>query len=164
MTPKLLAVRLAAGIFVAGPMLACAVDLPMTGKFEFIACLAGKQTSIAHGPNHVVGTAETLGTQRSNPPGSLFDLTASRCVYSYSYIDGKYAADGFCEFLDAQGDSYLLKFNRPPGQAGALDGLHGTGKYSGMSLRGEYDRIASFPDTPGNTHACVKAAGDFSFQ
>jgi hypothetical protein len=164
MTPKRLAVRLLAGIFVAGPMPAFSSDLPRAGKFEFIACLAGKQTPIAHGPNHVVGTAEILGTQRSNLPGSLFDLTASRCFYSYSYIDGKYDADGFCEFLDAQGDTYLLKINRPPGQAGTLDGLHGTGKYSGMRLRGEYDHIASFPATPGNTHACVKATGDFDFQ
>jgi hypothetical protein len=164
MRAKLVAVRLVAGIFIAGPMLAFAADLPKTGKFEFIACLAGKQTSIAHGPNHVVGTAEILGTQRSNPPGSLFDLTTSRCVYSYSSIDGKYAADGFCEFLDAQGDTYLLKVDRPPGQAGTLDGLHGTGKYSGMSLRGEYDGSASFPHTPGNVQTCVKAAGDFSFQ
>jgi hypothetical protein len=164
MTPKLLAVRLIAGMFVAGPVFAFAADLPKAGKFEFLACLAGKQTEIAHGPNHVVGTAETLGTQRSNPPGLLFDLTASRCLYSYSYIDGTYSADGFCEFLDAQGDTYLMKFNRPRGQAGVLDGLHGTGKYTGMKLRGEYDRAASFPATPGNAHACVKATGEFSFQ
>ena len=164
MKPKVLAVGLVACIFVAGPMVACAADLPRTGKFEFIACLAGKQTEIAHGPKHIVGTAEILGTQRSNPPGSLFDSTASRCVYSYGYIDGKYAVDGFCEFLDAQGDTYLMKFNRPPGQAGVLDGLHGTGKYSGMRLRGEYDRAASFPATPGNAHLCVKATGDFGFQ
>ena len=164
MTPKLLAVHLFAGIFVSGPMLALAADLPKTGNFEFIACLAGKLTSIAHGPNHIIGTVDILGTQRSEPPGSLFDLTASRCVYSYSYIDGKYAADGYCEFLDSQGDTYLLKVNRPPGQTGALDGLHGTGKYSGMRLRGEYDGIASFPDTPGNVNTCVKATGDFSFQ
>ena len=164
MTPKLFAAGWIAGICAAVPMPAFAEDLPKTGKFEFITCLAGKQTEIVHGPNHVVGTADTLGTQRSNPPGALFDLTSSRCISSYSYVDGKYAVDGFCEFLDAQGDTYLLKFNRPPGQPGALDGLHGTGKYSGMRLRGEYDRIAAFPATPGNTHACVKATGDFSFQ
>lgn len=145
-------------------MLAFAAELPRAGKFDFIACLAGKQTEIVYGPDHIVGTADTLGTQRSNPPGSLFDTTSSRCIYRYSYIDGKYDADGFCEFYDAQGDTYLLKFYRPPGQAGILDGLQGTGKYSGMKLRGEYDRIAAFPSTPGNTHACVKAFGDFSFK
>lgn len=164
MTPKLLAAGLIAGIIVAGPLCAVAADLPATGKFEFISCLAGKQTEIVHGPDHVVGTADTLGTQRSNPPGSLFDLTSSRCIYSYSYVDGRYAVDGFCEFVDAQGDTYLLKFNRPPGQPGTLEGLHGKGKYSGMRLRGDYDRIAAFPSTPGNTHACVKATGDFSFK
>jgi len=164
MMPRLMGAGVIAGICVAGPMPALAADLPATGKFEFITCLAGKQNEIVHGPNHVVGTADTLGTQRSNPPGVLFDLTSSRCISSYSYVDGKYAVDGFCEFLDPQGDTYLLKFNRPPGQPGALDGLHGTGKYSGMKLRGEYDRIAAFPATPGNTHACVKATGDFSFQ
>ena len=164
MTPKVPALHLLAGILVTGPMFVSAEDLPRSGKFEFVACLAGKQTSIAHGPNHVVGTAEILGTQRSNPPGSLFDLTSSRCVYSYSYIDGKYDADGFCEFLDGQADAYLMKINRPPGQSGTLAGLHGTGKYSGMKLRGEYESIASFPATPGNTHACVKATGDYSFQ
>ena len=161
---ELLTVRLVAGMFVAGPVSAFAADLARAGKFEFIACLAGKQTEIVHGPKHVAGTAEILGTQRSNPPGALFDSTSSRCVYRYSYIDGNYDADGFCEFLDAQGDAYLLKFKHLPGQAGALEGLHGTGKYSGMRLRGEYDRAASFPGTPGNAHMCVKATGDFTFQ
>lgn len=161
---KLLAVCLLAGVFDVSPIPAFAADLPRIGKFEFISCLAGKQSEIAHGPDHVVGTADTLGTQRSSPPGSLFDSTASRCVSSYSYIDGKYATDGFCEFLDADGDKYLLKFNRLPGLGGTLVGLHGTGKYSGMRLRGMYDRIAPFPATPGNVHACVKATGDFSFQ
>ena len=164
MKPLLFAVGLAAGISLATAVVALAAELPSSGQFEFTACLAGKQTSIAHGPNHAVGTADTLGTQVSNPPGSLFDLTSSRCVYSYGYIDGKYDADGFCEFLDAQGDTYLLRINRAPGQGGTLDGVHGTGKYSGMRLHGKYERVASFPSTPGNTHACVKATGDYSFQ
>jgi hypothetical protein len=164
MKPKLLAVCLVAGMFGVSPMFAFCADLPRIGKFEFISCLAGKQTEIAHGPNHVVGTVDTLGTQRSNPPGSLFDSTSSRCVSSYSYIDGKYATDGFCEFLDAEGHKYLLKFNRLAGLGGTLEGLHGTGKYSGMKLRGIYDRTAPFPATPGNVHACVKATGDYSFE
>jgi hypothetical protein len=158
------AVGFFASICVAGLKFAGAADFPGNGKFEFTSCLAGKETSIAHTPNHAVGTADTLGTQRSEPPGSLFDLTSSRCLYRYSYIDGKYEADGFCEFLDAQGDKYLLKIYRALGQGGTLQGVHGTGKYSGMKLRGEYERIASFPSTPGNTHACVKATGEFSFQ
>ena len=160
----LFALGLASGISFKTAMIALAAELPRSGQFEFTACLAGKQTSIAHGPSHAVGTADTLGTQVSNPPGSLFDLTSSRCVYSYGYIDGKYDADGFCEFIDAQGDTYLLRINRAPGQGGTLDGVHGTGKYSGMRLHGEYERVASFPSTPGNTHACVKATGDYSFQ
>lgn len=164
MKTKLLAVCLLAGVFDVRPTLALAADLPRIGKFEFISCLAGKQNEIAHGPNHVVGTVETLGTQRSNPPGTLFDSTASRCVSSYSYIDGKYATDGFCEFLDADGDKYLLKFNRLPGLGGNLEGLHGTGKYAGMRLRGVYERTAPFPATPGNVHACVKGTGDYGFQ
>ena len=164
MQPKLLAACLIAGAFVGRVTPTFAADLPRAGKFEFISCLAGKQNEIAHGPNHVVGTVEMLGTQRSNPPGALFDSTASRCVSSYSYIDGKYATDGFCEFVDGQGDRYLLKFNRLPGQGGTLEGLHGTGRYSGMKLRGMYDRTAPFPATPGNVHACVNSTGDYSFQ
>ena len=164
MKSEIFAVGFFASVYVAGPTVASAADLPGSGKFEFTSCLAGKATAIVHPPNHAVGTADTLGTQRSVPAGSLFDLTSSRCLYSYSYIDGKYDADGFCEFLDAQGDTYLLKIGRAPAQGGTLLGVHGTGKYSGMKLRGEYERIASFPSTPGNTHACVKATGDFSFQ
>jgi hypothetical protein len=165
MTPnQFVAATLIAGVCASVPLQVCAADLPGSGKFEFTSCLAGKETSIGHAPNYAVGTADTLGTQRSEPPGSLFDLTSSRCVYRYSYIDGKYDADGFCEFLDAQGDKYLLKINREPGQGGTLQGMHGTGKYAGMKLRGAYERIAPFPATPGNTHACVKATGEFSFQ
>lgn len=164
MTRAPLAVRLAGGVLVAGPALAFAAELPAAGQFEFNACLAGKQVSIAHAPDHVVGTADILGTQRSNPPGALFDLTTSRCVYSYGYLGGKYEAHGFCEFRDGQGDAYLLRIHRPPGQTGVLDGLHGTGKYAGMRLRGEYDVSASFPDTPGHVNTCVKATGSFSFE
>ena len=163
MKSKLLAACMIAGVVVVRST-AFAADLPRTGKFEFISCLAGKQNEITHGPNHIVGTVEMLGTQRSNPPGSLFDSTASRCVSSYSYIEGKDATDGFCEFVDGQGDRYLLKFNRLPGQGGTLEGLHGTGKYDGMKLHGMYDRTAPFPSTPGNVHACVKSTGDYSFQ
>lgn len=164
MTPIPLTARLAAAMVVAGPVCASAADLPRTGPFEFTACLSGKQVSIAHGPNHFVGTAEILGTQRSNPPGSLFDSTTSRCVYSYGYLEGNYEADGFCEFRDAQGDTYLLRINRLPGHTGILEGVHGTARYAGMRLRGEYDVVTSFPDTPGYVNTCVKATGSFTFE
>lgn len=164
MTPTRFTVQLVATLLVAVPTPAFAADLPRTGRFEFTACLAGKQVSIAHGPNHFVGTAELLGNQRSNPPGSLFDATTSRCVYSYGFLEGNYEADGFCEFRDAQGDNYLLRINRLPGQIGILEGLHGTARYAGMRLRGEYDVVTSFPDTPGYVNTCVKATGSFTFE
>lgn len=164
MVPTLQNVRMVAAILVAGPLVSVAADLPRNGQFDFIACLAGKQDSIAHGPDHGVGIADLLGTQRSTPPGGLFDLTASRCVYSYGYLEGKYEADGCCEFRGKQGDTYLLRIHRSPGQAGVLDGLHGTGRYAGMNLRGAYDLSASFPDTPGHVNTCVKASGTFGFQ
>jgi len=157
-------VCLIAAMLGAGPLSAFAAALPRTGQFDFIACLAGEQASIAHGPRHLVGTAELLGTQRSTQPGGLFDLTSSRCVYSYGYLDGKYEAQGFCEFRDTDGDTYLLRVSRSPGQAGVLEGLHGIGKYAGMSLRGVYDLSASFPETPGHVNTCVKASGTFGFE
>lgn len=63
-------------------------------------------------------------------------MTTSRCVYSYGYLEGKYEAQGFCEFRDMEGDTYLFRVSRSPGQAGVLEGLHGIGKYAGMSLHG----------------------------
>ncbi len=164
MRPAPFDVCLFAATLAAGPLSALAADLPRTGQFDFVACLAGKQISIAHSPAHSVGTVELLGTQRSSPPGGLFDSTSSRCVYSYGYLEGKYEAQGFCEFRDMEGDTYLLRVSRSPGQAGVLEGLHGIGKYAGMSLRGEYDLSASFPDTPGHVNTCVKASGAFGFE
>ena len=72
MTSTPLTVRMVAAILFAGPLGSLAADLPRNGQFEFTACLAGKQVSIAHGPDHGVGTADLLGTQRSTPPGGGF--------------------------------------------------------------------------------------------
>jgi hypothetical protein len=44
-------------------------------------------------------------------PGGTFDRTASQCLGVYQLIDGKTVQNGYCEFVDADGDKYLARYS-----------------------------------------------------
>jgi hypothetical protein len=78
------------------------------------------------------------GVVRTDPEGSLFDKTYTRCAGQRALLDGKYASSGTCTIFGADGDKAFLTF-----EVGQFTFVGGTGKYKGITGAGttSTDRI-----------------------
>ena len=76
-------------LIVASPFSALAGELPKEGNYDFTACYSGVYSAITFSKNHTARSYEVTGTNRSNPPGGLFDKVTFRCVGMEASFDGK---------------------------------------------------------------------------
>jgi hypothetical protein len=136
-------------------------QLPQEGNYEYTSCGVSTVTAIDFSKSHSAASWETIGTNRSNPPGRFFDLTTFRCVGSGTTIDGKFSGTNFCQAVDKDGDKLLTRF--------ALDGakatgetLAGTGKYEGIVKTTAAESLGQFPTAkPGTAEFCVRSTGTY---
>ena len=91
------------------------------------------------------------GTNRSNPPGGVFDKNTFRCVGMNSSLDGKITASTVCEAIDVDGDKRLTSFSTGDGKVTRAFVL-GTGKYEGMvNTTGTVEPLGPFPAIKAGT-------------
>ena len=63
----------------------------------------------------------------------------ARCYGLYTNLNGKQAETGLCELTDLDGDKWWMDYHgNADGAGGTYTAAGGTGKYDGMTLRGEY--------------------------
>jgi hypothetical protein len=135
------------------------VKMPKEGSFAFDFCYAGNFTvGVARddflGATYDVGTT-TRTAQRSAP----FDFQSGRCRGTYLVVAGKVEALGFCEYLDADGDKWWLAAHGGAG-GGTYEAVAGTGKYTGMTLKGEW-RETPYPSAPDTAQGCHTTTGTY---
>lgn len=141
---------------------ALAVDMPKEGSFAFDLCgvvqleggIQGKQLSIVH---YVL-----LVNTRTEPAGGPFDRQSARCWGTAGTVAGKSQELGYCEAVDQDGDKWYTKYQgNTEGTGGTYTAVHGTGKYAGMTLNGEY-RFEYWPSTSSDTaHICNPNKGTY---
>jgi hypothetical protein len=101
------------------------------------------------------------GTSRSNPSGGAFDMMSFQCVGVGALIEGKWSSNGFCEYLDADGDKSLGKATRI-GPKGTWKFVAGTGKFAGITGGGTNETLGQFPTIkPGTFQGCNRAVGTY---
>jgi hypothetical protein len=95
---------------------AFAAELPKEGSYDFTSCSSGVNNVITFSKTHTANSYEITGTNRSNPPGGLFDKITYRCVGMTASFDGKITASTVCEAIDVDGDKYLAKVSTGDGK------------------------------------------------
>ena len=98
-------------LIVASPFSAFAGELPKEGSYDFTSCNSGVTSVIAFSKTHTGSSYELTGTNRSNPPGGLFDKSTFRCVGMSASLDGKSTGSSLCESIHRDGDKRLAHFS-----------------------------------------------------
>src|SRR6478672_6480770 len=118
-------------LIVASPFSAFAAELPKEGTYDFNSCWSGVNNTITFSKTHTASSYEVTGTNRSNPPGGMFDKMTYRCVGMEASFDGKISASTVCEAIDVDGDKRLASFSNADGKVTRTN-VAGTGKYEGI--------------------------------
>ena len=138
-------------LIVASPFSAFAAELPKEGSYDFTSCWSGANNVITFSKTHTASSFEMTGTNRSNPPGGVFDKNTFRCVGMNSSLDGKITASTVCEAIDGDGDKRLTYFSTGDGKVTRTFVL-GTGKYEGMvNTTGTVQPLGPFPAIKAGT-------------
>ena len=122
-------------LIVASPFSAFAGELPKEGSYDYTSCWSGVNNVITFSKTHTASSYEMTGTNRSNPPGGMFDKSTFRCVGMNASLDGKNTASTVCEAIDVDGDKRLTYFSTGDGKTTRTN-VAGTGKYEGMVATG----------------------------
>ena len=122
-----------------GSAIAGKVNIPKEGTYEFEFCVLGSGKTFSAGDKLFVISYVGDANLKSTPPGRAFDRMGARCYGIYSNINGRQQETGICELTDLDGDKWWMDYRgNPDGKGGTYTSAHGTGKYDGMTLRGEY--------------------------
>ena len=103
-------------LIVASPFSAFAAEVPKEGSYDYTSCWSGVNNVITFSKTHTASSFEMTGTNRSNPPGGVFDKNTFRCVGMNSSLDGKITASTVCEAIDVDGDKRLTSFSTGDGK------------------------------------------------
>jgi len=115
------------------------VNMPKEGSYEFDFCPIGRGKTFSAGDKLFFIHYDLDAVLRSTPPGRAFDRMGARCLGIYSNLSGRQQEAGMCELTDLDGDKWWMEYRgNPDGKGGTYTSAHGTGKYEGMILRGEY--------------------------
>jgi len=152
-------------LIVASPFSAFAAELPKEGSYDFISCGSSVYSAITFSKTHAGSSWESSGTNRSNPPGGLFDKITFRCVGTYTSLDGKITNSGLCEGIDVDGDKYLSKVSTGDGKTTRTI-IAGTGKYDGLvTTQTAFEDLGPFPAIKdGTPQTCNHQTGTYKLK
>jgi len=144
---------------------ALAAELPKEGNYDYTSCWSGVNNVISYSKEHTASSYEMTGTNRSNPPGGLFDKNSFRCVGTNSSLGGKNTGITVCEAVDADGDKRLTYYSIIDGKE-TREVVSGTGKYDGMVNSGnKVESYGSFPAIkPGTFQNCNRQTGTYKLK
>lgn len=130
---------------VAGNAAAGKVNMPKEGEYEFMFCVVDQAKTMSEGDNVFVSHYRGIGNVTTEPRGKPFDRTSATCYGIFTNLNGQKQGFGVCEVVDLDGDKWWMEYHgNPDGTGGTYTSAHGTGKYAGMTLRGEY-RVEFWP-------------------
>ena len=152
-------------LIVASPFSAFAGELPKEGSYDLTACNSGVYSAITFSKDHRASSYEVTGTNRSNPPGGMFDKMTFRCVGMEASFDGKITASTACEAIDVDGDKRLAYFSTADGKVTRTN-VAGTGKYEGMVVtQNSFENLGPFPAIKdGTSQSCNHQTGTYKLK
>ena len=137
-----LAAKLAVSVFAvctAGSAFAGKVTMPKEGSYAFDFCSVGETRTMTGGDSVFVSQYKVIANLVTRPPGGAFDRMSSLCYGVYAKLNGRSQEFGVCELTDVDGDKWWMEYHgNAEGTGGSYTAAHGTGKYAGMTLSGQY--------------------------
>lgn len=122
-----------------GPVGAGKVSMPKEGPYELKFCTVGTGTTITANDQAYVSHYSGVAVLNSQPPGGAFDRQAAKCWGTLGIVRGKASHLGYCDLVDMDGDKWLMEYHgKEDNSGGTYVAVLGTGKYDGMTLKGEY--------------------------
>jgi hypothetical protein len=144
---------------------AFAAELPKEGSYDYTACWSGVNNVITFSKTHTASSYEMTGSNRSNPPGGMFDKTTFRCVGMNASLDGKNTGSTVCEATDGDGDKRLAYFSLGSDGKVTRENITGTGKYEGMVASGTVQPLGPFPVVKAETFQdCNHQSGTYKLR
>jgi hypothetical protein len=132
------AVGMAAVSFIA-PAVAGKVSMPKEGPYELKFCTIGSGTTVLANDQAYVTHYSGAAVLNALPPGGAFDRQAAKCWGTLGIVKGKASHLGYCDLVDMDGDKWLMEYHgKEDNSGGTYVAVFGTGKYDGMTLKGEY--------------------------
>lgn len=161
MNPLLRSLLLVLPCVVVGAEAGAAVTLPREGSFDFNFCFVSDATHVTLTDKVFAGSFVNRAAMHSLRAGGAFDLQGARCFGYYGNLEGDYSDQGYCEVLDADGDKWVMKFVSGPDGGGTWTVPFGTGKYEGMTAKGNYKPLGNVTlPAPGNAR-CNRNTGTY---
>jgi len=158
-------IRVFAFMAAAAAGAAVAADLPKQGRYDITACWSGVGNQIAFSKTHTASSFEMTGTNRSNPPGGLFDKNSFRCVGMSARLGERSVGSVVCEAVDPDGDKRLSYFGLGSDGKYVREQVAGTGKYDGMTTDGTVQPLGPFPTLKeGTFQSCNHQTGTYKLK
>lgn len=139
--------------------------MPREGPYELKFCTVGSGTTIIANDKAYASHYSGVALLNALPAGGPFDRQAARCWGTLGIIGGKAAHLGYCEMVDTDGDKWLMEYHgKEDNTGGTYTAVHGTGKYAGMTLAGEY-KLDFYPGLgPDGYSGCHHNKGTYALK
>jgi hypothetical protein len=135
----IVAVVWAFAVLATGSATAGKVNMSKEGSYEFDFCPIGRGKTFSEGDKFFVMNYDLDAIVKSTPPGKAFDRMGARCFGIYVNVSDHPRESGICELTDLDGDKWWMDYKGTwDGGGGTYTAVHGTGKYDGVTLQGEY--------------------------
>jgi hypothetical protein len=130
--------------------------------YDITTCVAGTVSLLTASEELTVTSIEARGITQSRHENKAFDNNTVHCVGLGKIVPGSSTLDGYCKYLDLNGDFVVGHFRRDGGK-GTWEFVHGTGKWQGITGGGTNEIVAQGkPITPGTFQSCTHATGTFT--
>jgi hypothetical protein len=130
--------------------------------YDITSCFSWKLTQITASEELTITASESTGITQSHNENKAFDNNTVHCVVLGKKTPGGATLDGYCKYLEPNGDIAVGRFGREGGK-GTWEFIHGTGKWKGITGGGTYEIVAhGKPVAPGTFQSCSHATGTFA--
>lgn len=138
-------------------------------KYDVTNCSVGESRVIVHTydnesnppKSHIVWSEKSRGVSRGDFPGMPAPGASSQCVGVGAVMNGVWRGNGFCEYVNNDGDKVLGEWKGEAGK-GTWTFISGTGKYKGITGSGTWESLGQFPQFQSGTYQnCGRAIGAY---
>lgn len=141
------------------------VTMLKEGNYEFYWCGNGHHLSMSATDKVFVSHYHLAANAITPTPGQPFDRVSGACYGTHATLSGRNMGFGVCEITDMDGDKWWMEYHEnADGSGGTYSNAHGTGKYDGMTLKGQYV-LTFWPTSKGvDFQTCNRNTGTYKLK
>src|SRR5687768_11412742 len=140
---------MAAALWIVVPVFAAAEQL------EILNCRSGTVNMLHAEKELTVFGLELKGITFTRNANKALDNSSSSCVGTVRITSSDSASNGFCKYLDGDGDTAMIEWQGQPPKGGSWSFVGGTGKWNGVQGKGNWETMPNpRPIAPGTFQTC----------